>query len=115
MKRNLILIAIVFVFLAGYVIVSYHHYYGEVGFNRQRWEERPDERYKMLDSIRDQYKIVGMSLYEITNLLGEKDLFASGQGNIIQYYISPGIGDPEFLVIYFNQDAIAYKYKIDVS
>ncbi len=62
----------------------------------------------MLDSLKEEYKIVGMSKKETIDLLGEEN-YPDGNDKTFCYILSPGMTD---LYIYFNDTDVAYKYNI---
>lgn len=84
-----------------------------ITFDKDQWDQYPEERWKMLDSLKKSNNIVGLKRDEVVELLGENEVLMDNS-DMLEYFISPGLGDVEGLLIYFSEDGIAYKYDISV-
>lgn len=80
-------------------------------FDKEEWDQYPEKRWMMMDSLEEKHNIIGLKKSEIRELLGGNEILMDNT-DMLEYLISPGLGDVEGLLIYFDNDGIAYKYKI---
>ncbi len=83
-------------------------YYPKTTFNKQKWDEQIEERYKMSKDIMKSEMLIGKTKAEVVKLLGE-DFNAYGE-NHISYYLGfvPRMFniDPDILEIYFENGKV---------
>jgi hypothetical protein len=111
-KKGVIIIlsVVIFVGLMIIVIVCTTNIRAKT-FDARRWDEYPDKRWMMIGSLKEQYCIVGLSRSNIIELLGNNEVLLNNR-DMLEYLISPGLGDVEGLLLYFNDKDIVYKYEI---
>ena len=80
-------------------------------FTTEKWELYPEERHKIINSLISENKLIGQNRTQIKKMLGENGIILENT-NMIEYFISPGLGDIVGFVLYFNQNDIVYDYKI---
>jgi hypothetical protein len=83
-------------------------YYPKTDFNKQKWNENKEERYKMSNDIIKSEILIGKTKEEVIELLG--DDFYSYDENHIAYDLGfvPGLFniDPDVLDIYFEKSKV---------
>ena len=93
--------------------ISIETYYPEKEFDKEKWAENVEKRYKYADDLVDNEKLIGLTRQEIKEILGEPEYESKSS---MTYYIgfSPrhifGI-DPDYLEIEFKNEK-AHKTRI---
>ena len=108
-NKKIILCLIAFAFVIILSLTYKVYKINSTTFDKNKWASYPCKRWKILSSFFEEYSIIGLSKTEIIELLGEEDTCL--YKNTIMYFISDGLGAPEFLVIYFDDNDIAYKHE----
>ena len=112
-RKYLALIPAIFLSPLLYVIVIIMwvftiSYYPKTTFNKQRWDENKEERYKMSKDIIKSELLIGKTKEEIINLLGD-DFYIYSE-NHIAYDLGfvPELFniDPDVLDIYFENEKV---------
>ena len=85
-------------------------------FTPEKWRDmESNNRYLLVESLNEQYELLGMKCEEVKTLLGEPDLFEGNteKGELIyKYYIkSDVIHGLLWLEIFFDKN-IVYNYKL---
>jgi hypothetical protein len=86
------------------------------GWRSQRdgWGKDDPTRYRMLHSLLNEHKIVGLSRTEIFAMLGEPDMPADANSSILTYYFKRRDGDGS-LHLRFEKDVCTYYELIDLG
>ena len=111
MKLKKILIVLIIIFLGVSLFAISIVYKKSHTFDSEAWNLNVDTRYKMVDSLVEQYNLIGQSKEDILKLLGTKEVLSNNTERI-EYYISPGKGDPLFFGVYFNSEGFVAMYKV---
>ena len=75
-------------------------------FTTESWRKQGDERYRMIDSLLEQYSFVGMSRSEILDVVGPADWEENS------YWLSGdeiAIGIRNYNELFFHRDFIVFK------
>ncbi|OQB14305.1 MAG: hypothetical protein BWY15_01160 [Firmicutes bacterium ADurb.Bin193] len=78
-------------------------------FDVNKWEQRVEDRHKMIESLIHQYGIIGMSKHEIKALLGSNAMYQDND-EVLSYFIAYGMGDPVIFEIRFDEVGKAIGY-----
>ena len=108
--KKIILVIIAVVIIFSIIGISYRTQFDAV-FTSEKWDRYPEKRYKLIDSLVQQYEIVGFSRQQVKELLGEKEILMDNP-EIMEYFISAGVGDVVGLILFFDQNGIVCEYKI---
>jgi hypothetical protein len=76
-------------------------------FTPQKWEKYIDERNLMLKDLEKDHTLIGMTVNEVKEILGDPD---EESGNEIEYVIGVGFIDPEMLVLKYDEQVIIDTY-----
>jgi len=104
-----IVVTILLIIVTGCTSESPAQTYSE--FSAEFWDENFRQRIYMIDDLLDRYEIVGMSEYDIINLLGERNM-STDTPNMIRYIISPGTISSIVFNIFLDENGVAYQYEI---
>ena len=107
MKKIFVLIVIIIILFSYTLLIEKNNH---IEFNVNDWNSLCEERYKMLSSLTEQYKLIGMNRDEILELLGTNGIYTNNN-EVLEYYVAKGVGDPLFFGIYFNEQGCAVEYK----
>ena len=107
--KHLILCGILLALCLG--VVYYKYFAHDRTFSPEEWENNPNERISLIDSLTTEYSLIGMNREQILNLLGNKDVIMNNS-DMIEYMISLGIGDVVGFIIFFDENDIVYDYKM---
>lgn len=92
-----------------------------MSFSAEAWQEQPDERFRMVDSLMEQHDFSGMTCGEVMKILGQEEwreepVTMKGEGYTATYrVIFPVQSLPavlyheKFIAFYFDKDDL-YKY-----
>ena len=109
-KRLIVIFALILILIITCLCVKSYNDASHI-FSVSRWAQHPEQRLKMINSLVEQYGIIGMSRGEVIELLGTKDIW-NNNGISIAYFVASGIGDPVVFEVYFNEDGIVESYNI---
>ena len=107
MITSIILSPLIYV---GTIVIMFYilSYYPTQEFDKNLWDQKIEERYKMSQDIIDNNLLIGKSKEEVIELLGND--FSTYKENIIEYYLGfvPGFIniDPDCLFIYFEDNKV---------
>ena len=93
-------------------------------FTVSKWMNNPEDRYKIVSNMLSKHKIIGMTEYEIIELLGEEhekapESFKYPRGeypdeNTLTYYLDVDFMDNNWLIIPL-ENGIAVEHRIGVT
>lgn len=104
--------AVIFIIIVVCIMLSA---YSRV-FTPEKWanNNRNNERYKMLDSLKEKYNLYEMTYPEIVNLLGESEqpyaFEAPEHEKYLEYRVGSFTIDPTMLTIEFENEKVADIY-----
>ena len=107
MITSIILSPLIYV---GTIVIMFYllSYYPTQEFDKNLWDQKIEERYKMSQNIINTNLLIGKSKEEVIELLGND--FSTYEENIIEYYLGfvPGFIniDPDCLFIYFEDNKV---------
>lgn len=108
-KRKIIVntfyITIIYVLIVSITSIGCYKYIKN--FTPQKWEKYVTERNLMLEDLENKYSLVGMSINEAKEILGNPDLESE---NEIEYIIGEGFIDPEMFVLKYDEQIIIDFY-----
>lgn len=91
-------------------------------FDKEKWKEKDDLVYKyrdaMLQDLTTNYKLVGLSYNQLTDLLGNPESYTNTNSKEVYYLVVEDYGwdiDPVYLkhlVFTINQDSVVINFKI---
>ena len=84
-------------------LISNIHSYSH--FDKTKWNDYPEKRFRMIESLGEQYSLVGMNKQQIFDLLGQNGIIMNTSDKL-EYFISPGIGDAVGFIIFFRNDIV---------
>lgn len=93
------------------LILSFVYYDNSSKFTIEKWELYPEERHKIIKSLINENNLIGQNRSQIKEMLGENEIILENK-DMIEYFISPGLGDIVGFILYFNENDIVYNYKI---
>lgn len=83
-------------------------------FTPEKWAKNTDNRYKMLDSLKEKYNLYDMTREEISNLLGESEqpyaYEAPEHEDYLEYRVGSFTIDPTMLTIEFENEKVVDIY-----
>ena len=85
-------------------------------FSFEEWESRPEQRYRMIDSMENKLRVIGLHREEILALLGTNQVTLDD--NYLFYLIHNGKGlfnFPAYYWIYFDSDGNATMTQVLVD
>lgn len=122
-KTNIILFSI-FLFIAAGVAIGVCIFKAQHTFSQEKWLHNVEDRYQMVDSLLDEYQLIGMTEAEVLQLLGNEEGTEQTSFKIskkyyppedtLVYYLGVAYMDAAWLVISL-EDGIVIDYCIDQS
>ena len=107
--RNFLIVFLIFVLVITLIVSIFIFNNRPLVFCPERWENNPEQRWRMRGDLIYRYEIVGMSRDEIIELL---DTTRSWQNlGRLEYSIGGNIFPMVFTII-FDEDDIAYQYLV---
>lgn len=76
-------------------------------FTTEKWSRYINERNLMLKDLENNYQLIGMTVNEVKEMLGNPDLESE---NEIEYVIGKGFIDPEMFVLKYNEQIVTDFY-----
>lgn len=111
MKKKLFS-ALVLIFVTITVFVALSAY--SKTFTPEKWANNRDNRYKMLDSLKEKYNLNEMTYGEIINLLGQSEQPYAYEAPACEEYLEYRVGsftiDPTMLTIEFENGKVTDIY-----
>ena len=117
-------VAMIFLLIFITVIVFLGMWKWSRTFTVSKWMNNPEDRYKIVSNMLSKHKIVGMTEYEIIELLGEEhekapESFKYPHGeyldeNTLTYYLGVDFMDNNWLIIPL-ENGIAVEHRIGVT
>ena len=110
--KKVFLSILIFVFVIITVCVALSAY--SKTFTPEKWANNRDNRYKMLDSLKEQYNLNEMTYGEIINLLGQSEQPYAYEAPAHEEYLEYRVGyftiDPTMLTIEFENGKVVDIY-----
>ena len=101
---------IYFIVLTIIALAFFKGKYGSKQFNKKKWAEYPQERYRMTDNLIKSGILIGKTKEEVLNLLTDDCKQFSMENNSWMYYtkVKPGWrnADIEILDVFFNSGKV---------
>ena len=122
-RRQLLVILLFILVGIGVFMLAFHLY--RHTFSRQRWLAEPEFRQFMLKNLEGRYALAGMTMEEVTALLGEEDsqqssFKLSGSGTVyppestLVYYVGTESMEDLWFILSF-EDGVCVAYTLDVT
>ena len=105
-KRKVIFITLIGVVICVCSVAFFTVFKTQAQFDKEDWLLNPERRFSMVDDLKKQYQLIGMTEKEIENLLGPPSEILEYDIRVFEYYISSGIVDPITLDIYFQNGIV---------
>ncbi len=122
-KTNIILFSI-FLFIAAGIVIGVGIFKAQHTFSQEKWLRDVEHRYQMVDSLLEEYQLIGMSEAEVVGLLGDEEGGAQTSfkrskayyppEDTLVYYLGVEYMDAMWLVISL-ENGVAADYCIDQS
>lgn len=96
-KKRLVILLALLLLLGGIGTANWYRHL----FTPNRWQQKPEQRQYMLESLEHKYQLVGMSREEVISLLGEPEEAQTGFKGDSAYYPSEST-----LVYYIGCDPV---------
>ena len=122
---NSIILSIFVMMIIGFISTLCFYKYQHT-FTAKKWNEKPENRRKIVSNLLNKHELVGMTENDIISLLGEEEAYANTRtsfkmsriyfepDNTIVYYLGVDYMDDMWLIISIN-NGIVSSYCIDVT